>query len=482
MIFCFIIFFLVSPITSQTKNPDVFSILQFYISSYKFAEAEEFIDIYLSASTQTISQEEQTKLLFEKERLKRIRLDYKKTKDDIISELKKKVLNFRIEEFYLWDNLNLLDKRIIDGKTFYFNSAVSNLFFRNKEIYLRRVNWENLEEKIRKQFIYCKNIVKAYSISHSPLLEGTTFVITFTITIPENVIKDANIVRCWMPFPIEFERQKNVTLLTSTPVPVVIKYKNTDIGYLYFEQQATKNKPIIFEAKFKFTSYAYYCKVEVDKVTAYPDSDKEYLTHILPHTQHEEPFPELEQLTKKIVKNEQNPYIKAKLIYDWITDNFLYSYAPEYSTIENLTKYTFEHMYGDCGQLGMLFITMCKLAGVAARWQSGWYIEPQDYNMHDWAEIYILPYGWIPVDVYWGSFVKHYSDLSNEEIKFLSDFYFGNIDAYRFVINNNHSLDLVPQKKFFRSEYIDFQRGEVETDTENLYFDKFKTKIRIEKL
>lgn len=470
------------PLLSQTIQQDAYSVLKIFISAGNFSQAEKFIDTYLFASSQTISEQERTTLLFEKERLRRVRLDYKKSKDDIITELKNKVLNFTEEEFYIWDNLNLIDKLVIDGKTFYFNSAVSNLFFRNKNVYHRRIKWKNLEEKIKNQFDYCRKLVENYNKLKSSLLDGTTFVITFTITIPENTVEEGQVVRCWMPFPIEFNRQKNISLLNTTPPVKHVKYKDTNIAYLYFEQQAKKNNPVVFQAKFKFTSFAYYNKIDVTKVQPYSDTDKEYITHILPHTKHEEPFPEIEQLTKEIVKNETNPYVKAKLIYDWISDNFLYSYAPEYSTIENLTKYTFQNGYGDCGQQAMVFITMCKIAGVATRWQSGWYINPQDYNMHDWAEIYISPYGWIPVDVYWGSFVKHYSNLQDEDKKFLSDFYFGNIDVYRFVSNNNHSLDFTPKKKFFRSEIIDFQRGEVETDTENLYFDKFKTSIKIEKI
>ncbi|MCS7227642.1 MAG: transglutaminase-like domain-containing protein [Endomicrobia bacterium] len=464
------------------ENFDVFRIVQMYVSNGNFTEAEKFIDTYLLASSQTISLQEQQKLLFEKERLRRIRLDYKKTYSDLLAELNKKILNFREEELRIWDELNLIDSRIINGQTFYFNSAVSNLFFRNKDVYYRRIGWKNLEEEIRKQFIHCKSLEKMFKQTNSPLLQGTTFVITFTITVPENTLQEGTTVRCWMPFPIEFPRQKNIVLISANPLPLTVKYQNTDIGYLYFEQRVEKNKPVIFEAKFKFTSFGYYNKIDVKKIIPYSENDKEYITNILPHTHHEEPFPELVKLTKEIVKNEKNPYIKAKLIYDWITDNFLYSYAPEYSTIENLTRYTFERRYGDCGQQGMLFITMCKIADVAARWQSGWYIDPEDYTMHDWAEIYIPPYGWLPVDVYWGSFVKHYSDLTKEDKKFLSDFYFGNIDIYRFVVNNNHSLEFTPNKKFFRSEIIDFQRGEVETDTENLYFDRFKSRIRIEKL
>ena len=49
-----------------------------------------------------------------------------------------------------------------------------------------------------------------------------------------------------------------------------------------------------------------------------------------------------------------------------------YSYAIEYSTIRNISEYCRSSGYGDCGQEALLFITLCRLNGIPARWQSGW--------------------------------------------------------------------------------------------------------------
>ena len=59
--------------------------------------------------------------------------------------------------------------------------------------------------------------------------------------------------------------------------------------------------------------------------------------------------------------------------------------------------------YGDCGQEAMLFITLCRLNGVPARWQSGWNTFSRDKSNHDWTEIYLAPYGWMPADPYMGA-------------------------------------------------------------------------------
>ena len=41
--------------------------------------------------------------------------------------------------------------------------------------------------------------------------------------------------------------------------------------------------------------------------------------------------------------------------------------------------------------------------GIPARWQSGWVYSDSTYdNMHDWAQLYLPPYGWVPMDVTFG--------------------------------------------------------------------------------
>jgi hypothetical protein len=86
--------------------------------------------------------------------------------------------------------------------------------------------------------------------------------------------------------------------------------------------------------------------------------------------------------------------------------------------------------------------------------------------MHDWAEIYLEPWGWLPADASWGV-MKHQDPA-------VQDFYCGHIDPYRMIVNLDYGRALEPAKHSFRSEPIDFQRGEIEIDGHNLYFDEWE--------
>ena len=108
---------------------------------------------------------------------------------------------------------------------------------------------------------------------------------------------------------------------------------------------------------------------------------------------------------------------------------------------------------------------MCRCAGVPARWQSGWETKRRDWNMHDWCEFYVEPWGWLPADPSYG--------LRESTDPRVREFYFGHQDSYRMIVNLDYGHPLTPPKQSLRSEPADFQRGEVEVDGKNLYFDQF---------
>jgi hypothetical protein len=54
------------------------------------------------------------------------------------------------------------------------------------------------------------------------------------------------------------------------------------------------------------------------------------------------------------------------------------------------------------------------------------------------------------------------------------------MDPYRLIVNLDYAQPLDPPKTSFRSEPNDFQRGEIEIDGHNLYFDEWDYKFQVE--
>ena len=162
-------------------------------------------------------------------------------------------------------------------------------------------------------------------------------------------------------------------------------------------------------------------------------------------------------------------------IFRWIHEHFPWASAREYSTIDNIPEYVLENRHGDSGQLSLLFVALCRVSGIPARFQSGFMMHPGGWKQHGWAEIYLEDIGWIPVDQSLGIFPL----ARSEEEKY---FFCGGVDSWRMLVNQDYGMPLFPAKHYPRSETVDFQHGEVEWEGGNLYITDWDYDIEIEYL
>lgn len=161
-------------------------------------------------------------------------------------------------------------------------------------------------------------------------------------------------------------------------------------------------------------------------------------------------------------------YRKAKAIYEDLS-RMKYTFTPRYFTLEDIPGECLRTRTGDCGVFAAAFIDCCRREGVEAEWHSGFVTGPAECGSHDWAAFRSDIYGWLPVDVSFGTSANRGSD---EELR---NFYFGNLDPWRMTANRDYLALFTPPKAFFRVDPYDNQCGEVETDTRGLRFNEFDT-------
>ncbi|MCI2049175.1 MAG: transglutaminase-like domain-containing protein [Lachnospiraceae bacterium] len=201
----------------------------------------------------------------------------------------------------------------------------------------------------------------------------------------------------------------------------------------------------------------------------YSDVLPEDLSEQLPHIRF---TPYMRSLAEMITAGETDPLLKARKIYLYITDNVEYSYVRTYFTIEDLSEYAAIGRKGDCGIQALMFITLCRIAGVPARWQSGLDMSPSGAGCHDWAQFYCAPFGWLFADPSFGGGAHRGGDDEKR------NFYFGNIDPWRMPANGAFQKQFMPPKKYLRVDPYDNQSGEAEYGDRglNIYeFDSFHT-------
>ncbi len=145
-----------------------------------------------------------------------------------------------------------------------------------------------------------------------------------------------------------------------------------------------------------------------------------------------------------------------------MTTKVEYRFCRDYASIDNLSEYCALERRGDCGIQSLLFITLCRIAGIPARWQSGLDAKPGDIGEHDWAMFYIPSVGWRFADLSYGGS----SYLRGADKRW--NFFFGNIDPYRIPINSEFQCDFVPKPTYWRIDPYDNQCGEAEYDDRGL--------------
>jgi transglutaminase-like putative cysteine protease len=429
-----------------------------------------------------LSEAERRQLQFQRDVLKRIREDYSLTSGQLFEKLSNSVENLTRDEFDKWVAEGRFDSQKIDGVTCFLGVSVANLFFRHPELNPRRLHGKDTLGEQRGRLEVCRSIKKAAIAGHTPYVLPHHFRCTMTVTADRDAAPAGEIIRAWLPIPRLYPFQDEFKLVSSSPSVKRLASETSPIRSAYFEQPVIEGQPTRFQISYTYSASGVYFALDPALVRAVDLKDpvlKEF-TRESPHVVFTD---QIKALAAEIAGNQTNPMIEAKAFYDWIAGNIQYSFAREYSTLTNISDYCLGHRYGDCGQEALLFITLCRSRGIPARWQTGWNTFPGAKDIHDWTEIYLPPYGWVPVDPWAGIYATRYCPaLAPSERQEMRDFYFGGLDFYRMAANGDHSQTLDPPKSTMRSDDVDFQRGELEWRNGNIYFDHYTYEWTVEEL
>lgn len=408
-----------------------------------------------------------SRLQWEFERIERTKNDYRLSREEAHQILSAVIPDLGRNDFDKWLQEGTIESREIEGQVRIFNSFLPNLLRDSAEAKRRAVQSDeasaNADRVLRE---HIENVLEKGSGDQNECRNTVSMV----LRLKPDVVPDGETVRAWIPFPLREPIQTEIELVSARPDSYVLAPEDTPQRTIYFEQAAKSGQESRFEVHYEYTVSASYRSADSQHVEPYIRDQiyEQYTSEQLPHVAF---TPYLEKLAEEIVADESNPYLKAWRIYDWITKNVRYALVPEYSTFECISDYAARNLRGDCGIQALLFITLCRISGIPARWQSGWYLNPSRSSPHDWAQCLIEPYGWLYVDPSFGGHMKDKPEYHR--------FYFGNIDHFRLITNIDISSKFSPEKIHYRSDTVDNQRGEMEWKEANLYFDKWDYQMKL---
>lgn len=427
------------------------------------------------------------KYSWERDLSQRYAVDFDRTEKDVknyIQEYIPDVTDAQIED---WTKSGKLESMVIGKRRMYFHSAAPNLFRIVPELAALKAEKDSSSGLEGHQIIDSQTIPVIEKAVEDNLAAGKPdpyyalpkrMRVTYRLTVPANTLRPGKHLRCWLPYPrSDVGRQTDVKFIEAgvNGVPyskdkIIFSDPECAHGSLYMEAEAQRWKDVTFYEVFEYVSSGEWHPIDSSKVLPYNTESPEYKEYTAEREKHLIFTERIRRTADSLTAGIENPYLQAKAIYSWIDKTFPWASAREYSTIENIPEYVLSSGHGDCGQVTLLFMTLCRAKGIPTRWQSGFMMHPGDKNLHDWCEAYFEGYGWVPVDQSFG--VTPYGGY----------FFLGGIEPYRMIVNTDFGSEMSPAKNYPRSETVDFQRGEVEWEQGNLYFNLWNYDYDIEYL
>ncbi|MBN1456344.1 MAG: transglutaminase domain-containing protein, partial [Sedimentisphaerales bacterium] len=85
----------------------------------------------------------------------------------------------------------------------------------------------------------------------------------------------------------------------------------------------------------------------------------------------------------------------VKNIYEYVIDSITYS---GYLKADHGAVYALKKKKGDCSEYSYLFAALCRANNIPAKFVEGYAFDGEKEPRHDWVEVYLEKYGWVPFD------------------------------------------------------------------------------------
>lgn len=420
-----------------------------------FEGAVKIIDLRLEKQ---IPKAMRKRLELEKEIITTIKGEYTYSFQQALKKMQDNIKDFTEEELIKLQEEGQADWILVDGNVTFNDSFYGSLIKTRADLEARLINKQ--EPNYERQFVddNVKDMKENGGASYFIHLKTS-------IKVKKEAERIGEKIKVHMPLPIDCQ-QTNIKIVKTTPEAKFIASADYPQRTAYFETELTEDQE--FSVEYTYESQLKYFNPDPSLVDS---SQPVFCTEELePHIMF---TPYMKELAQEIIGDETNPLIKARKIYDYITQNVKYSYMRAYSTIINIPEYAALNLKGDCGVQGLLFITLCRCVGIPAKWQSGLAVTPYKIGPHDWAQFYVEPFGWLYSDPSFGG-----GALRNKNIE-KWNFYFGNLDPFRMIANSEFQYEFNPPKKYWRHDPYDNQVGECEYEDRGIRREEYTVSYQL---
>jgi transglutaminase-like putative cysteine protease len=230
-----------------------------------------------------------------------------------------------------------------------------------------------------------------------------SFEFTYVTRIP-GLPADAQSSRIWIPLPQSGPYQ-TISDLKIESAFAFTTHQDSEYGneYVYLEVPAAKVAgPADVRVHFRATRQEHRVALGAQPIAAKTGAGAGELQRFLQPDRRVPLQGIIGELSAQETSGIQDPLAKARAIYDYVIANMRYDKSGTgWGNGDAIWACTAKR--GNCTDFHSLFIGMMRAAGIPARFEIGFSL-PEDQHggtipgYHCWAQFYVAPYGWIPVD------------------------------------------------------------------------------------
>jgi transglutaminase-like putative cysteine protease len=282
------------------------------------------------------------------------------------------------------------------------------------------------------------------------------FEFTYLARIPV-LPADAKISRIWIPLPQSGQYQTIGNLKIETPFAYT-KLRDAEYGneYVYLQVPAAKiTAPSEVRVSFEVTRHEDRVLLEAHPVTVQSGLSSPDIQRFLQPDRRVPLDGVIAELSAQETHGLQDPLAKARAIYNYVIATMRYDKSGSgWGNGDAIWACTAKR--GNCTDFHSLFIGMMRAAGIPARFEIGFPLPSDQHDgavagYHCWAEFYVEPYGWIPVDA---------SEAWKHPDK--KDYFFGALDDNRLQFTVGRDIRLNPPQQGDPLNYFVYPYAEVD--------------------
>jgi transglutaminase-like putative cysteine protease len=261
-------------------------------------------------------------------------------------------------------------------------------------------------------------------------LDKRNYAISYSVDIRAAEAESPNRLYLWLPRPVKSASQRNVQTLSRSAEPFIENYRGTTLFQLQ-DVQSGANSGITLS--YLVEVYAVETNIPANVIGGRADSSPITAAYTAPTPQIPSDDPRIKERSAAIVGREQNPFAKARRIYNYLLAEGGIQWEPIREAPLPGPREALEAKQADPYTAAMLFCALARAAGIPAIPVSGILLDRnRTFGCHFWAEFWVDGFGWTPVDPALGAGAAPASFISRAD---RANYYFGSLDNQRIIFS-----------------------------------------------